>query len=169
MRDRGRVVVVGDVGMEMSRRDYYEKEIDLRLSRSYGPGRYDPAYEEQGHDYPLGYVRWTENRNMEAFLDLLASGRGTARAAGVAPVSDRAGRAAPTRLLTGETKEPYIGILLAYDDTQAAADRRRRGEPKRRCRGGRREGTVRFGIIGAGQFAQGDPAAAPQGGPRCRV
>ena len=97
LRDRGRVVVVGDVGMDISRRDYYEKEIDLRLSRSYGPGRYDPAYEEQGHDYPLGYVRWTENRNMEAFLDLRCDRKGTARSAGVAPVSDRAGRRAPMR------------------------------------------------------------------------
>jgi len=74
LRDRGRVVVVGDVGMGVSRRNMYRKEITLRMSRSYGPGRYDPLYEEQGQDYPIGYVRWTERRNMAAFLDLLSTG-----------------------------------------------------------------------------------------------
>jgi predicted dehydrogenase/threonine dehydrogenase-like Zn-dependent dehydrogenase len=74
LRDRGRISVVGDVGMGVSRADMYRKEISLSMSRSYGPGRYDPRYEEGGHDYPIGFVRWTEKRNMEAFLDLLASG-----------------------------------------------------------------------------------------------
>jgi predicted dehydrogenase/threonine dehydrogenase-like Zn-dependent dehydrogenase len=74
-RDRGRVVVVGAVGMEIPRTPYYEKEISLIVARSYGPGRYDPSYEEQGVDYPYGYVRWTENRNMRAFLDLAAQGK----------------------------------------------------------------------------------------------
>ncbi|TMB12941.1 MAG: zinc-binding alcohol dehydrogenase, partial [Deltaproteobacteria bacterium] len=67
-RDRARVVVVGAVGMDVPRRPYYDKELSFHQSRSYGPGRYDPAYEELGHDYPAGYVRWTEQRNMEAFL-----------------------------------------------------------------------------------------------------
>jgi polar amino acid transport system substrate-binding protein len=75
MRDRGRIVVVGAVGMGVSRENMYMKELSVSLSRSYGPGRYDSNYEEQGNDYPLGYVRWTERRNMEAFLDLLASGQ----------------------------------------------------------------------------------------------
>ena len=74
-RDRGRVSVIGDVGMDLPRRPYYEKELDLRLSRSYGPGRYDPEYEEKGYDYPLGYVRWTEQRNMEEVLRLISAGR----------------------------------------------------------------------------------------------
>jgi predicted dehydrogenase/threonine dehydrogenase-like Zn-dependent dehydrogenase len=74
LRDRGRVVVVGDVGMGVSRSNMYHKELTLAMSRSYGPGRYDPGYEESGNDYPVGYVRWTERRNMEAFLDFLASG-----------------------------------------------------------------------------------------------
>lgn len=73
-RDRGRIVVVGDVGMGVSRGNMYMKELSLLMSRSYGAGRYDASYEEQGHDYPIGYVRWTEQRNIEAFLDLLASG-----------------------------------------------------------------------------------------------
>jgi hypothetical protein len=69
LRECGRIVVVGDVGMGVSRRDMYHKELTLAMSRSYGPGRYDPSYEEAGKDYPVGYVRWTERRNMEAFLD----------------------------------------------------------------------------------------------------
>ena len=73
LRDRGRIVVVGTVGLGVSRAAMYHKELSLTLSRSYGPGRYDPQFEEQGQDYPIGYVRWTERRNVEAFLDLLAS------------------------------------------------------------------------------------------------
>ena len=61
--------------MEFERKGYYEKELDFRISRSYGPGRYDTAYEQKGRDYPIGYVRWTETRNMEAFLQLLAEGK----------------------------------------------------------------------------------------------
>jgi predicted dehydrogenase len=75
LRDRGRIIVVGAVGMGVSRNNMYMKELSLALSRSYGPGRYDPQYEEGGIDYPIGYVRWTERRNMEAFLDLLATGQ----------------------------------------------------------------------------------------------
>ena len=71
-RDRAIVVAVGTVGMDIERKAYYEKELDFRISRSYGPGRYDAAYEQKGRDYPIGYVRWTETRNMEAFVQLLA-------------------------------------------------------------------------------------------------
>jgi predicted dehydrogenase len=74
-RKKGRVVLVGNVGLNLNRRDFYAKELDFFISCSYGPGRYDPAYEEKGADYPLGYVRWTENRNMQAYLDLLAAGK----------------------------------------------------------------------------------------------
>ena len=75
LRDRGRVVVVGDVGLDLERGPLYEKELELRLSRSYGPGRYDRAYEEHGVDYPVGYVRWTERRNLAEVVRLLATGR----------------------------------------------------------------------------------------------
>jgi len=71
-RSRAVVVAVGTVAMDIPRRTFYEKELDFRVSRSYGPGRYDSAYEQKGIDYPIGYVRWTETRNMEAFLKLLA-------------------------------------------------------------------------------------------------
>jgi predicted dehydrogenase/threonine dehydrogenase-like Zn-dependent dehydrogenase len=74
-RDRGRVVEIGKCRLDLPWNAYYEKELDVRFSRSYGPGRYDPAYELEGRDYPIGYVRWTERRNLECFLDLLARGR----------------------------------------------------------------------------------------------
>ena len=74
-RQRGRIVLVGVTGLELSRADFYAKELSFQVSCSYGPGRYDPAYEEQGQDYPIGFVRWTEQRNFEAVLELLAAGR----------------------------------------------------------------------------------------------
>ncbi len=74
-RDRGRIVVVGETRIDVDRAPMYEKELELRMSRSYGPGRYDRDYEERGRDLPAGYVRWTEQRNMQAFLELVASDR----------------------------------------------------------------------------------------------
>ncbi|GAB6194140.1 bi-domain-containing oxidoreductase [Desulfocastanea catecholica] len=74
-RKRGRIILVGVVGLELSRADFFAKELTFQVSCSYGPGRYDPLYEEQGQDYPLGYVRWTEQRNFEAVLDMMADGR----------------------------------------------------------------------------------------------
>jgi len=74
-RQRGRIVLVGVTGLELSRADFYEKELTFQVSCSYGPGRYDPNYEEKGHDYPVGFVRWTEQRNFEAVLDMMADGR----------------------------------------------------------------------------------------------
>lgn len=74
-RKRGRIVLVGVTGLELSRDDFYEKELSFQVSCSYGPGRYDPSYEEKGQDYPLGFVRWTEQRNFEAVLDMFAEGR----------------------------------------------------------------------------------------------
>ena len=74
-RKRGRIVLVGVTGLDLNRADFYEKELSFQVSCSYGPGRYDPSYEEKGQDYPLGFVRWTEQRNFEAVLDMLASGK----------------------------------------------------------------------------------------------
>lgn len=74
-RKRGRIILVGVTGLELNRADFYEKELSFQVSCSYGPGRYDPDYEEQGNDYPLGFVRWTEQRNFEAVLDMMASGQ----------------------------------------------------------------------------------------------
>jgi predicted dehydrogenase/threonine dehydrogenase-like Zn-dependent dehydrogenase len=74
-RRKGRVVLVGDVGLHLRRSDFYQKELDFLVSTSYGPGRYDATYEEEGRDYPISYVRWSENRNMQAYLELLSSGQ----------------------------------------------------------------------------------------------
>ena len=95
-RKRGRIVLVGVTGLELSRADFYEKELTFQVSCSYGPGRYDPNYEEQGQDYPVGFVRWTEQRNFEAVLDLLAEGRLDVTTADLAPRSRSPRRSRPT-------------------------------------------------------------------------
>ena len=76
-RAKGTVVIVGDVGLKVEREVFYRKEIDLLMSTSYGPGRYDAAYEVEGHDYPFAYVRWTLNRNMQSYLELMADAAGS--------------------------------------------------------------------------------------------
>jgi predicted dehydrogenase/threonine dehydrogenase-like Zn-dependent dehydrogenase len=112
-RDRARVVALGAVGLNLPRKIYYEKEISFINSRSYGPGRYDPRYEEGGQDYPIGYVRWTEGRNLEAVVGLLASG-----ALDVRPLIthrfplENAPQA--YELITGKTQEHFLGVLLTY-------------------------------------------------------
>ncbi len=115
-RLKGRVVLVGMVGMTIDREPFYKRELDLRLSLSYGPGRHDPAYEAEGHDYPLAYVRWTEQRNMEAFLELVASGRVTPQRLVTHrfPI-DEADKA--YALMDGD--EPYLAILLTYPNGEA--------------------------------------------------
>jgi predicted dehydrogenase len=143
-RDRGRVVIVGDVGMNVPRAAFYEKEIELRLSRSYGPGRYDRAYEERGLDYPIGYVRWTERRNMEAFVRLVAAGKLDVDAL----VSERSAiEDAPSaydKLVDGDTSP--LGILLTYEETAAPAPR------TAPATGGANRRVV--ALIGAGSYAQ---------------
>lgn len=112
-RDRGRVIAVGAVGLSIPRKIYYEKELFFQVSRSYGPGRYDSAYEERGQDYPAGFVRWTEGRNLESFVTLLSSG-----GVDVQPlISHRFPIDDATRaydLITGKSKEPFLGVLLTY-------------------------------------------------------
>jgi len=118
-RKRGRIVLVGVVGLELSRADFYEKELSFQVSCSYGPGRYDPAYEAEGQDYPLGFVRWTAQRNFEAVLDMLATGR-----LEVAPlISHRFPLdQAPAAYELLNSSEPYLGILLEYPDSQQPSD-----------------------------------------------
>jgi predicted dehydrogenase/threonine dehydrogenase-like Zn-dependent dehydrogenase len=147
-RDRGRVVIVGDVPIDADRALFYKKELELRLSRSYGPGRYDRDYEERGRDLPAAYVRWTEQRNMQAFLDLVASG-----AVDPSPLTthrfpvEQAERA--YALLTDDRgDERPFGILLEYSYEEPAA--RPNPQPVR----ARRAGAVRIGVIGAGSFAR---------------
>src|SRR5260221_13796028 len=112
-RDRAVIVAVGAVGMALERRPFYEKELDFRISRSYGPGRYDVAYEQKGRDYPIGYVRWTETRNMEAFVQLLADK--TINVAALIthrfPI-ERAENA--YELITGKVHESFLGVVIQY-------------------------------------------------------
>jgi predicted dehydrogenase/NADPH:quinone reductase-like Zn-dependent oxidoreductase len=116
-RDRGRVVVVGDVGMQVPRAPFYGKELELRMSRSYGPGRYDREYEERGLDYPIGYVRWTERRNMAAFLDFLATGRIAVGELISKRVPVQEAHRAYDRLVSDDGSP--LGIVLTYDESQA--------------------------------------------------
>jgi predicted dehydrogenase len=110
-RKRGRIVLVGVTGLELNRADFYEKELSFQVSCSYGPGRYDPAYEEKGQDYPLGFVRWTEQRNFEAVLDMLAGGQ-----LDVNPLITHrfAFEDAPKAYETLTADKAGLGILLQY-------------------------------------------------------
>jgi predicted dehydrogenase/threonine dehydrogenase-like Zn-dependent dehydrogenase len=110
-RKRGRIVLVGVTGLELSRADFFEKELTFQVSCSYGPGRYDPAYEEKGQDYPVGYVRWTEQRNFEAVLDMMADGR-----LDVTPLITHrfAIEEAEKAYAVVGGSEPSLGILLTY-------------------------------------------------------
>lgn len=151
-RDRASIVVVGDVGIDIPRRVYYEKELSVRVARSYGPGRYDSAYEEKGRDYPVSYVRWTENRNMDAFVKLLSLGS-------IDPsllvthrfqISDAL---QAYELIAGKKNEPFLGVLLTYpgepsgtaviglDETTIATERTDQGPA--------------IGLLGAGAFVSG--------------
>jgi predicted dehydrogenase/threonine dehydrogenase-like Zn-dependent dehydrogenase len=144
LRDRGRISVVGDVGMGVSRANMYRKEISLSMSRSYGPGRYDPRYEEGGQDYPIGFVRWTEKRNMEAFLDLLSSRSIEVEAllAHQFPVAE--GGKAYAAVEAGA----YTGII----DYQTTGEMRPSAKPILQPRP---KDKLRVGCIGAGGFARG--------------
>jgi len=147
LRDRGRIVVVGDVNMGVSRHNMYHKELTLSMSRSYGPGRYDPRYEEAGNDYPVGYVRWTERRNMEAFLDCLALG-----SIDVTPLLERrysideGGRAYEVL----KSHDAYT-VILEYPNRLEGHTPATPQVPSQRTR---LSGGVRVGCIGAGGFAR---------------
>jgi predicted dehydrogenase/threonine dehydrogenase-like Zn-dependent dehydrogenase len=110
-RKRGRIVLVGVVGLELSRADFFEKELSFQVSCSYGPGRYDPAYEDKGNDYPVGFVRWTEQRNFEAVLDMLADRRLDAQAL-VSHRFELAQVEEAYALVAGSG--PSLGIVLEY-------------------------------------------------------
>lgn len=147
-RKRGKVVVVGDVRMDIPRNAYYAKELDLRLSCSYGPGRYDPAYEEHGRDYPAGYVRWTEKRNMQAFLQLLAEKRIDLQKLTTHTFPFAKAEEAYALITDKTPGRSYIGILLEYDPR----------EPEKPSIPAPRPSDTRsrfhIGLIGAGNFAQ---------------
>ena len=132
-RDRGRIVVLGMVSLDAPWNEFYHKELEIRLSRSYGPGRYDPSYEEGGNDYPIGFVRWTENRNMGEFLHCVAAGKVRLEPL----ITHRFPLEAATEayaIIAGERKEPYLGMLLQYPAAaapRAASDGPLDGKPGR--------------------------------------
>lgn len=148
-RDRGAVVVVGDVGMDVPRDVYFAKELSLRVSRSYGPGRYDPQYEGAGVDYPAGYVAWTERRNCEAFLRLAAGGvvRTAPLVLGRWPIS-----AAPEAYEVVEGRETEgVAAVLTYEG-QSATEAVLPVESSAHVAA--RSGRVRVGVLGVGEFAR---------------
>lgn len=145
-RRKGRIVVLGAVAMSLPREPFYLKELELRLSTSYGPGRYDPEYEEKGSDYPYGYVRWTEGRNMAAFLWLLHERKVDCAALTTHRYEIGGAEAAYRLMLSGE--EPYLGILLAYPDVFE------RPVPAPRVVSAAAPAPVSLGLIGAGNHVR---------------
>ena len=147
-RDRARVVATGAVGLTLPRKIYYEKELSFINSRSYGPGRYDSNYEENGQDYPLGYIRWTEGRNFEAVVDLMQSGKLKVKPL----ISHRFPIEKATQaydVITGKKKDTFLGVLLTYPAGKTKEERKvvfpsivnRKSE------------IVNLGVLGAGLFA----------------
>lgn len=153
-RDRAKVVATGAVGLNFPRKVYYEKELSFINSRSYGPGRYDSGYEENGIDYPIGYVRWTEGRNFQAIVELLESGK-----LNVSPlISHRFPvEQAPEayEIITGKNKVPFLGVLLQYPLEQAPRSTViQLSKPSSTgVSYGQKESQVKLGILGAGLFA----------------
>ncbi len=147
-RDRARIVATGAIGLTFPRKVYYEKELSFINSRSYGPGRYDLNYEEQGNDYPLGYIRWTEGRNFEAIVELMENGK-----LKVQPlITHRFPIEHATKaydVITGKTKEKFLGVLLTYPE------RKTKEETKVvfPAMVHRQSSTVKLGVLGAGSFA----------------
>ncbi len=147
-RRKARVVVVGDVGLNIARSDIYAKELDFFISTSYGPGRYDPVYEEEGADYPIAYVRWTENRNMEEFLRLLARGRISLANMLKEPFPiDRAEEAYAA--LRGTGQKPLL-VMLTYPERAEATRPALQIAPPAPA-----DGRIKLALVGAGGFAQG--------------
>jgi predicted dehydrogenase/threonine dehydrogenase-like Zn-dependent dehydrogenase len=148
-REKGRVVVVGAVRMDIPREDFFKKEISIVISRSYGPGRYDPDYEENGNDYPIGYVRFTEQRNMQTIIDLIEQRRLDVHSL----ITHRFGIDQAVQaysLIEGEKREPYLGIVMAYGATEAQATAAPRlsfaSRPIERKR-------IGLSMVGAGNYA----------------
>jgi len=148
-RDRARVVATGAVGLTIPRKVYYEKEISFINSRSYGPGRYDANYEESGQDYPLGYIRWTEGRNFEAVVDLMAGGK-----LKVQPLIthrfpiEQATQA--YKVITGKKKEPFLGVVLTYPEV---VEKFESSKVVRFNVPTFKPATCKLGVLGAGLFA----------------
>jgi predicted dehydrogenase/threonine dehydrogenase-like Zn-dependent dehydrogenase len=153
-RKRGRIVLIGVTGLELARADFYEKELSFQVSCSYGPGRYDSAYEESGHDYPVGFVRWTEQRNFEAVLDMLMDGRLKTDVL----ISHRISfDQATTAYDLISSRAPSLGILLQYPEldvfSQSRLLRRTISRSEDPLEGERSAAIPAVGCIGAGNYA----------------
>jgi predicted dehydrogenase len=148
VRKKGRVVLVGVVGLSLDRRAFYFKEAEFVVSCSYGPGRYDPDYEDRGRDYPAPYVRWTEQRNIQAVLDLMSRGKLDVRPL----ITHRfpVEKATDAYELIQSDGQPYLGVLLEYEPPQADAAPRR----SVRLASARRSDRPAVGVLGAGNFAR---------------
>ena len=150
-RKRGRIVLVGVVGLQLSRADFYEKELTFQVSCSYGPGRYDDSYEQKGQDYPIGFVRWTEQRNFEAILDLMAEGKIDVRPL----ITHRFSFADAVEAYSGIGEKGALGIVLEYASGTAATDvgtSRTVGIKSAAPRAPAGPGAPIVGVIGAGNF-----------------
>jgi predicted dehydrogenase len=153
-RDRAKVVAVGAVGFEIPRKIYYEKELVFLTSRSYGPGRYDQDYEENGVDYPIGYIRWTEGRNLEAFINMLSN-----RQLDVHPLIthhfDIQDASQAYNLITGKKKESYLGVLIDYPASKSSYERGQRIiNPTAPSVLLQPTGLTTLGVLGAGNYAK---------------
>ena len=147
-RDRARVVATGAVGLNLPRKIYYEKELSFINSRSYGPGRYDSSYEENGADYPIGYVRWTEGRNFKAVVDLMAN-----RQLNVQPLIThrfpiQKGSQAYD-VITGKQQELFLGVLITYPEGKTKEERKILLPSAVH----RPQSSVKLGVLGAGLYA----------------
>ena len=149
-REKGRVVVVGAVKMDIPREEYYKKEIEIIISRSYGPGRYDPYYEEKGNDYPLAYVRFTENRNMETFLSLISQEKVKVDQL-ITHEFDFNDAQKAYELLSSKNNEFHLGILLKYKNNNFIENEINRFEKKGKSIS---KNDISLSLIGAGNYAK---------------
>lgn len=147
-RDRARVVATGAVGLNIPRKIYYEKELSFINSRSYGPGRYDSNYEENGVDYPIGYVRWTEGRNFQSIVDLLSSRKLKVESLITHRFPIEKGIQA-YEVITGKKKESFLGVLLKYDETKGEMGKKIEFPSVVH----RPPSVVKLGVLGAGLYA----------------
>jgi predicted dehydrogenase/threonine dehydrogenase-like Zn-dependent dehydrogenase len=149
-RKKGRVVLVGDVGLHLNRNDFYTKELDFRISTSYGPGRYDQRYEEHGMDYPIAYVRWTENRNMMEFLRLIA--RGQVQIYPLVQARYPIHEADEAYDSISGSEKPLLILLIYSSDT--VVDELFSSVKDLKLRTLKVEGIINVALIGAGNFAR---------------
>jgi polar amino acid transport system substrate-binding protein len=145
-RKKGKVIIVGSVPTGFNRKNYYVKELDLRMSSSYGPGRNDKDYEQKGNDYPIGYVRWTENRNMQSFVELIEAGKIDVETLITHHFAFKDAKEAYQLIL--DRTEQFCGIVLEYDTTKELQRNIQINKKKYSAN------DVNLGFIGAGSFAQ---------------